>query len=235
MQHFKHLDLDVWTLWSAQDAIALLDAISRDQLPEAMVLRNNRHSRCVRFQFAGQDLLLKEPKSRNKRFWERMLSALRGSESRRIAKSMLKLKALGLVGPTPVLFAERYAGPFVTHSYVVYAFLQGRPTEAKDAPQVAQALLQLHALGYVRNDAKTANFVMTANQEVGFIDFKLKRPQTWVSLRTSIELAQFLISHPDVDLALRNNNTLPNSYWLGRQIYLVRSNLRKIRRKLTIK
>jgi len=235
MQHIKYAGFNVCTLWSAEDSVALLDVINRNQLTEASVLRNNRHSRCVRFKFAGHDLLLKEPKSRNNRFWERMLSAMRGSESRRIATSMLKLKELGFVGPTPILFAEKYAGPFVTESFVVYAFLQGRPAEPKDAPKVAQALLSLHALGYVRNDAKAANFVVTHMQEIGFIDFKLKRPKAWSNLQTSIELAQFLKSFPEVELELMNSYGLPYSYWLGKQIHLSQSYLRKIRRKLTSK
>lgn len=209
-----------------------MDAVLSDALPQSHVLRNSRHSLCVRFDWHGQTLLLKVPTARNTRRWERFTSLWRGSEARRIFDSMHRLRDLGFEGPTPVLYAETRAHLMVQSSFIIYVFLPGRPVEVKDLGQVCGALTELHRHGWTRNDAKAANFLMLDEHSVGWIDFKLKRPRLLKNWWTAMELAQFASDSPEALTWLENNQRLTPVFAAARRVHFILQQLRDLRRKI---
>ena len=117
--HTQYRGYRVASDWSIEQTEGLIDAVLSDALPQAHVLRNSRHSRCVRFDWHGQTLLLKVPTARNTRRWERFTSLWRGSEAGRIFESMHRLRDLGVEGPAPVLYAETRAHLMVQSSFII--------------------------------------------------------------------------------------------------------------------
>lgn len=224
-----------WRVVSAQPQDKTIDLVRKvllDELENGIVLRNSRHSCCIKFEFKDKTLLLKVPTSRNKRRWERVLTIWRGSESQRIFISMLQIKKLGLIGPNPIFFAEQYMGPMVVKSLVVYEYLEGRPIEPEDAPAVAASLTKLHNQGWLRNDAQPANFLMTQDNEVAWIDFKLSRPLVFRSLRTTMEMCQ-LMSHQSMAKGSIDLQPFSTPWsWLGYRFYAMSQFLRHFRRTI---
>jgi heptose II phosphotransferase len=221
--------------WTAPQTEALMQAVLSNALAQAEVLRNSRHSRCVRFEWGEQTLLLKVPTARNTRRWERFLSLWRGSESWRIFSSMARLRDMGFHGPEPVLCAEVLNHRMVRSSFVVYVFLQGRPVGADDVGQVSAALSDLHQMGWTRNDARAVNFLMLPDGQVGWIDFKLKRSGLFKSWHTAMELAQFIHDSPQALAWLSEHHRLPPAFALARRLHRVSQYLRDLRRSIKLR
>ena len=229
---FTQLDWRVVSAQPQEKSIDLVRKVLMDELENSIVLRNSRHSCCIKFEFEDKTLLLKVPTSRNKRRWERFLTIWRGSESQRIFNSMFQMKKMGLIGPNPIFFAEQYLGSMVVKSLVVYEYLEGRPIKPEDAAAVAASLTKLHNQGWLRNDAQPANFLMTQDNQVAWIDFKLSRPLVFRSLRAAMEMCQ-LMSHQSMAEAVieQQQSSTPWS-WLGYRFYAMSQFLRRFRRTI---
>lgn len=186
---------------SEEDAKALWAAVLDGSLERPHVFRDNWRTLSARVVFRGEDLMLKIPRARNKRRWERLLTFFRGSDAARHFRHLLLMKDLGFSAPVPVLAAERKLHGTVIDSFVIYRYLEGRPASANDAGAVLSQLLALHEKGYLRNDPQLANFLISEGR-VHFIDFRLKKPLLFRSLARYRELIRFLASAglPDAQL-----------------------------------
>ncbi|MDR9424095.1 MAG: hypothetical protein RI567_02285 [Marinobacter sp.] len=133
--------------------------------------------------------VLKVPRARSGRRWERFLTLFRAGEAIRQFKNMEMLLELGLQGPTPVLAAEKRQNGVVVDSFYVYSFVEGREGEVKDRPAIINALLPLYEKRYCRADPKVGNHILNGNS-VYLIDFRIKRPILFGSLRCAMEFCQ---------------------------------------------
>lgn len=160
-------------------------------------LKNNRHNYVARVNTDTlPDLVMKEPRRRNKRVWERIMTLFRPGEAIRAQDSHVKLKELGFACPEPVLAAEFRSLGFVTYSFFLYRYQSGRPANTADAPVVSHELQRLHSKGYTRGDPKAQNFLID-NDHVHFIDFKLAKPRLFRKHSTRMEYAHFLHTMPE--------------------------------------
>ncbi|HLV77807.1 MAG TPA: hypothetical protein VKY53_07800 [Marinobacter sp.] len=203
-------------------AMSLVDDCLDRNLEVVDELKNNPHNYVARVNSSSVDgLILKEPRKRNKRRWERAMTRFRDGEALRVFDSHTRLEALGFHCPRPVLAAELREGGVVTESFFLYQFQDGQPATAGDAECVAHELQRLHALGYTRGDPKAQNFLIHEGQ-VYFIDFKLSRPTLFARHSTRMEYAHFLHTMPEgiryLPEAERNSVGFRFAVWLRRLV-----------------
>lgn len=173
----------------------ILDAVIDGDVELGTVFRDNRRTLSAQVTCAGQSLLLKVPRARNGRKWERFLTRFRESDAFRTVRHLELMRSMGFAAPEPVLAGERRAGGVVVDSFVCYRFVEGRRAVPDDAGAILAALEDLHQHGYLRNDAQLANFLIVDNN-VTFIDFRLKRPRWFRRLQKAREIDRFMRSCP---------------------------------------
>ena len=192
-----HAGYAVRAVYPHDKAIRLLDLIWRDQLTVTHRFKDNPRNYIVRAEFEGEDLIVKIPRSRNKRAQERLMTWFRAGEAERRYASMQQLEALGFACTPPVLAAERRRCGMVTDNVLVYRYVDGRLARPGDEEALAQVLLPFYAMGYLRRDCKPSNFVIAADTgAVHFIDFRLTRPRILRTFRVMMEMNQFLRNMP---------------------------------------
>lgn len=136
------------------------------------------------------DAVVKIPRSRSKRRWERFLTYFRHGESIRQFNRQLNLIELGVKGPTPLMAVEWRANGVVVDGFYLYEFIYGRGGSKTDRNLIARELLKLYSLGYTRKDPKPENFVVSG-ENVYLIDFTLDKPLFFSKIRRAMELSQF--------------------------------------------
>lgn len=188
----------------------LLDAFTDSRIHREHVFRDNWRTLSAKVSFRDEALMLKVPRARNGRWWERLLTLFRGSDAVRSLQHLEKMVALGLSAPAPVMAGELREAGFVIDSFLCYRFVDGRRAEPADAPRVLEALRALHQRGHLRTDAQIANFLMTEDSVV-FIDFRLKKPWFLPALQKARELDRFIRSCPEAYSLLTESEA--SSWW----------------------
>lgn len=220
---------------SDSDVLSLAEQVVDEKLSFQDVFRSNQQTFIGRFFFGQRQLILKIPRGRNRRYWERCLTLIRRGESARVFDGMLKLRELGFLGPTPVIAAECRRLGVVVESFLIYEYLEGSRPKPEEAQAVLDTLLRLHRFRYTRRDAKLDNFVRVGDA-IAMIDFRLKKPILFSALQCHLELAKFLRACPNKQLVLPN--AVVASYWyktavrLDRLLWDVRSFRRKLKGRL---
>jgi hypothetical protein len=196
-KQFTHRGYAVKSTLPQAQARRILDDCLDNNYEIVEELKNNRHNYVARVNTGTlPDLVLKEPRRRNARLWERITTLFRPGEAIRVQDSHVKLRELGFACPEPILAAESRTLGCVTHSFFLYRYQSGRPVTAADAPAVAHELQRLHRKGYTRGDPKAQNFLLDHGQ-VYFIDFKLAKPRIFSRHSTRMEYAHFLHTMPE--------------------------------------
>jgi heptose II phosphotransferase len=226
-----------WHLVSNLDeatSCELLDAVVGGQVRREQVFRDNWRTLSARVRFRDDELLLKVPRARNTRRWERLLTLFRGSDAVRSFWHLEHMAAMGFSAPEPVLAGEKWKSGVVTDSFVCYRYVDGRPAGPDEAPMVLDALRALHRKGYLRTDAQIANFLICGDAVV-FIDFRLKKPRFLPALQKARELDRLIRSCPEAKTALTQDEAL--SWWLRVASWLENLNfgIRRLKRRFSDK
>lgn len=196
-QHFPYREYKVvTTVPNRQWTCRLVDAVIDGSLEPQHVFKSNPRTYSALLRLDDQSIMLKVPRSRNKRKWERFLTLFRPSEGIRTFNNLAKMEQLGLIAPPPLLAAEKRHCGVVTDSFACYVFEEGRPAGPNDAEEVMSSLLQLHSLGYLRTDPQPANFLIS-ERGVVFIDFRLKKARFPSRLNKNRELAKLARIYPE--------------------------------------
>lgn len=158
--HFTHHGYVVKSSLPENEARQLMDDCLNTRYQVVQEFKNNRHNYVARLNTDSlSDLVIKEPRKRNERFWERAMTLFRPGEAIRVYESHLKLKELEFSCPEPILAAELRPHGFVTYGFFLYRYQGGTPATAEDAPDVSRELQRLHRRGYTRSDPKAQNFL----------------------------------------------------------------------------
>lgn len=211
----------------------LIDNIIDMNIKPQHTFKNNTRTYSALFELDSQPVMLKIPRGRNRRKWERFLTLFRRSEGVRTFNNLTLMQELGLNAPPPLFAAERRKLGVVVDSFACYAFEKGQPAGPKDAQAVISALIKLHNTGYLRTDPQPANFLISGRGVV-FIDFRLKRPLLFPRLKKNLELAKLIRVYPEStpyiprDIAKSACFSLAQRIELG--LYRIRQGKRKLRR-----
>lgn len=229
--YLKVDDYHLKTPRGAREATQLAKAVIAGKLEFEQVYRDNKQTFSGSFLYHGQRMVLKIPRGRNSRYWERLLTWFRPGESFKIYDSHVELQNQPFTVPKPVLAAERRRLGAVVDGFVIYEYLQGKIAEEEDAQQVVDTLLELHARGYVRNDPQLSNFVI-GEHGIGLIDFKLGKPVLFGRLRRYFELAHFVKKYESVDIKLPDNIENSRGFALARLLFSTSRSTRNFRRSI---
>jgi heptose II phosphotransferase len=134
-------------------------------------------------------LVLKIPKARSRRPWERFLTLFRYGEGVRQFWNMQELDALGVLGPRPMLAAEKRRFGVVTDTFYVYSLVKGRQASPRDLPIIIKALAPIYQQGYCRSDPRVANHIVDG-ECIYLIDFRITKPWFFGRLRCAMEVCQ---------------------------------------------
>lgn len=193
--HYR--DYDIVTTLPESDARELLSVCLDERYERLSALKDNKHNFVAQVETTRfPNLIVKEPRKRNKRRWERAMTLFRPGEAVRIHDSHQKLLELGFLCPLPLLAAELRKHGMVTNSFVIYRFQEGHSATSQDAERVSHELQRLHQKGYTRGDPKALNFLVNQDK-VYFIDFKLAKPVLFRKHSIRMEYAHFLHTMPE--------------------------------------
>ncbi|MBJ6138732.1 lipopolysaccharide core heptose(II) kinase RfaY [Marinobacter litoralis] len=175
----------------------LMDSFLDNSYEKIKIIKDNKHNFVAQAQTPSlPNVIVKQPRKRNSRRWERFLTLFRPGEAVRIYNSHLKLLELGFNCPEPLLAAEQQRAGMVRDSVVAYRFQEGRSARGEDTELVSYELQRLHQKGYTRGDPKALNFIVH-DGSVYFIDFKLARPSWFRKHSIRMEYAHFLHTMPE--------------------------------------
>lgn len=228
---FKHLQCRVVSHLDPATGRKLIDKVLSDEVPREKVFRDNWRTLSAKVHFQDEPLLLKVPRARNGRKWERFLTLFRESDALRTFRHIELMRSMGFAAPDPVLAFERRQRGIVVDSFVCYRFVEGRPAGLEDADKVLAALRALHQRGYLRGDAQLANFLIVGDVVV-FIDFRLKKPWILPKLQKARELDRFLRSCPSSRLLLSPEEASSNWLWLASRLENISFALRNLKRQI---
>jgi heptose II phosphotransferase len=175
----------------------LIEGVCQQSLPCYLAHRDNRRTLSAQFQMHGERFVLKIPRARNARYWERLLTLFRGSDLSRVYQGMLDLHRTGILGPRPILIAEKKHFGIIVDSFLIYEFLEGETCTSKDAEAIAKSVLILHDLSLMRRDIHLGNFLIVNKDQIGMIDFRLSQPKIFRQIQLDIELNQMLHAIPE--------------------------------------
>ena len=137
----------------------------------------------------AEELVLKVPKARSSRPWERFLTLFRDGEGIRQFRNMQALVELGILGPRPILAAEKRRYGVVLDSFYVYGLIEGRQASHSDLPKIIEVLAPLYRQGFRRSDPRVANHIVDG-EKVYLIDFRITKPRFFGHLRCAVEVCQ---------------------------------------------
>jgi serine/threonine protein kinase len=210
----------------------LLTRVDQQDLPQYLAHLDNHRMLSAQFELHGKKLVLKIPRARNARRWERVLTLFRGSDVARIYQGMQTLAKHSVLGIRPVFIAEKNVAGMTVDSFLIYEYLEGRPCTDDDAELIAKSVLKLHDLGLVRDDIHLGNFLITPDGQLGMIDFRISQPKTLRQLRLDFELVQMLNSIPSTRKHISNERLSSTIFRVATAWHFVQTRARKIRKKI---
>ena len=153
--------------------VDFLKKILENKYKTLKILKEDKRSLVKVIEIDGNEFVLKIPKEKNTRKWQRFVNIFRGSDSFRNYKTMEKLEQIG-INSTVAVFAAEKRSPFVVDSFLIMEFLEGEKINESDYSKVIDELNKLHLKGYLHGDSQIQNF-MKRNNKIYMIDFRLQK------------------------------------------------------------
>ena len=137
------------------------------------ILKDDKRSLVEIIEINEGKFVLKIPKEKNNRKWQRFVNIFRGSDSFRNYHTMDKLEKIG-ISSTKALFAAEKRSPFVTDSFLIMEVLEGECIGSEDYQRVIKELSNIHSKGYLHGDSQIQNF-MLKDDKIYSIDLRLQK------------------------------------------------------------
>ena len=137
------------------------------------ILKDDKRSLVEIIEINEGKFVLKIPKEKNNRKWQRFVNIFRGSDSFRNYHTMDKLEKIG-INSTKALFAAEIRSPFVTDSFLIMELLEGEYIGSEDYQRVIKELSNIHSKGYLHGDSQIQNF-MLKDDKIYSIDLRLQK------------------------------------------------------------
>lgn len=234
-QSLTHRGYRLRSILDEATAKKLFDDIVEKPYSVQKIFKDNQSTYSAHLQIGDEHLVHKIPRARLKRTWEKLITVIRDSESIRTFDNLQLMRQLGFNAPTPLLAGEKRRKGFVVDSFCCYRFEEGKEAGANDAKQVTNELLKLHQKGYLRTDAKAANFLIS-DKGVTFIDFRLKKPVLFPEFKKNLELARLARVYTEcmahIPEALRTSGPFKLATWLERKNIEFQATRRRVKRAL---
>lgn len=157
--------------------LEIYDKIERKEYKIIKILKDDKRSYVAVIKIDNKNYVLKIPREKNTRKWQRFLSIFRKSESYREFKSIENIKSLGFNAPTPYIAIEEKKYGMVTNSYYLAEFINAREGKKEDIKIISKVLNDIHKLNYLHGDSHVANFLIDLEDKnkVYIIDTKFMK------------------------------------------------------------
>lgn len=152
--------------------LKILDNIENLKLEK--IFKDDQRSKVGLFYFEGEKLVLKIPKEKNNRKWQRFLSIFRGSESYREYKQAKKIDKAGFKTYKPIVAFEKKENRMVIDSFFICEYLEGETGSLKYLERIKEELDKIHNCGYLHGDSQLVNFIID-NKHTYIIDSKFRK------------------------------------------------------------
>ncbi len=234
--NLSYQDYNLKSPLSYDEAMLLFEHITQKNYTPLRELQNNAHCFVEKIQIRGFDpLVIKVPKYRSKRLWERFLTLFRSGEAFRNYESMMTLKNIGLNGPQPLLAVEKRLSGMVIENLFAYKFIEGKIASTEEIPLILEALISLHQRGFTRSDPKLENFLIH-EKKVFFIDFRLKKPLLFPKIQCTFNLCKFFETLPkesrDIYKKPYESAFFNFIYWINDVMIAARKMKKNLKKKL---
>lgn len=153
--------------------INFLDFVLTNKYKVIEILKNDQRSLVEIIEIDGKEFVLKIPKEKNNRKWQRFVNIFRGSDSFRNYKTMEKMEKMK-ISSTKALFAAEKRTPFVIDSFLIMELLKGEQVLEEDYTKVIESLNHIHSKGYLHGDSQIQNF-MKKDNKIYMIDLRLQK------------------------------------------------------------
>lgn len=135
-------------------------------------LKDDKRSKVDLIEIDNKKYVLKVPREKNRRKWQRFISIFRGGESIREFKQLEKLKNNGFNAPKPFLAVEKRKFKMTYDSYFVCEYIESQEGTVEDLDIIIECLNKIHKKGFLHGDSQLTNFLIK-NNKVYLIDAKL--------------------------------------------------------------
>ena len=194
----KTIQVDSWqvrTCRASDETVALMHALQQND--HRQILKDDSQTLVYRITHAGEDLVVKSPRRRNRSGVERLRTLVRAGKAMRMWRGLCKLHELEISVPEPVLLAQRRRWGMIVDSFLVYRYVPGEPITAADIPAVDALLDRLHAYGYLRHDPGDHNYLKSGN-DIVCIDVTLRKPFFFKKTQCLLEHLSFHQHRPEM-------------------------------------
>ncbi len=168
-------DGNIRLYYSEEKYLPLADDILTGRLEIIKVLKDDNRSRVLLINYQGEKLVVKEPREKNRRKWQRFLSIFRGSSSYLELKNCNKIIESGFLGAGGILAVEETNKLWVENSYFVSTYIEGNEGGIEDLEEIVRELEVIHRRGYLHGDSQLVNFMVGEDGRIYLIDCKLSR------------------------------------------------------------
>lgn len=182
--------------YASEEAVSLFQKWKEKDYSLLRILKDTNRSYVVLIEMDGKQFVCKEPREKNRRKWQRFLSIFRGSESKREGQQMLEIEKRGFSGPSFQFAYEKKIGPMVTHSFLIYSYIDAEEINLKNAEQAFFYLKKIHEAGFLHGDSQISNFLIHG-EKMYIIDSKFKK-NYYGALGKAYELYYFELSCPEI-------------------------------------
>lgn len=135
-------------------------------------LKDDNRSLVMLIDINRKKYVLKIPKEKNRRKWQRFISIFRGGESMREFLQLEKLKNNNFNAPTPLIAIEKKRCKMTYDSLIISEYIENHEATIDDLDIVIKCLNDIHKKGFLHGDSQLTNFLIK-NNEIYLIDSKL--------------------------------------------------------------
>lgn len=168
----KRKDGKYYIYYNKKDAVDFYTRIKAKDYTILKTLKDDNRSLVEVIRINGKRYVLKIPKEKNKRKWQRFISLFRGGESMRECEQLEKLMLNGFNAPRPYLALEKRIFGMTIDSLSISEYIESRPSTEKDIDMICNSLKEIHTKGFLHGDSQIENFLINDNR-IYLIDCKL--------------------------------------------------------------
>ncbi len=165
---------DDWRVTYVKNGVGSAVAAAPDEVvaKQGEVLTDRRRSLVKVIEFAGKQLVLKQPRNKNNSLWIQLTTLWRLGNARSGLNSLLLLQSRGFAASVPVAALERRRAGVVVDSWLIYEYQPGNAVAVDDYPHIVGFINGLHEQGWLHKDPHIDNF-LTHDGQVFAIDIEL--------------------------------------------------------------
>lgn len=156
------------------NSINFYEAYKHKKIKVIKNLKNDNRSLVQLVSINGKKYVLKVPREKNTRKWQRFLSLFRSSEAKREFKNLETIINSGFNSPKPYFALENCKFGIVIFSFLITEYVLGKEATIEHIDLVAKTLSDIHKSGVIHGDSQLSNFMIQDNSVI-IIDAKFSK------------------------------------------------------------